>query len=87
MSGMSQPPKSRVDQLSEAVEKVASIASTFAGNPFLVAGAQMVIKGIASIARREGIDPGPFDARVASLEALVDKGLQQDADYRQRHGE
>jgi hypothetical protein len=78
---------STLDQVVAVVDKLAGLGTMVTGNPLLMGALSLVVRGIASIARRNGIDPGPFDSRVASLEAVIDRGIKNDEEYRKRHGE
>jgi hypothetical protein len=56
-----------------------------AGSPLLLGVASLAGQAI-EWAKREQIDPGPFELLVASAYAKAAQGIANDDAYRQRHG-
>jgi hypothetical protein len=88
MSGITntnQPEKDVLDKATELLEKIGTLGATFTGNPLLMGGVQLLAQGIRSMASGRNIDTGPFDARMASVDAQVAAGRQAYQDYLARH--
>jgi hypothetical protein len=78
--------KDFLDNATELVDKVGRLGAAFTGNPLLMAGVELLGKGIKSWAAGRNIDTGPFDARMASVDATVTQARTAYEEYRKRHG-
>jgi hypothetical protein len=78
--------KDFLDNATALVDKVGKLGAAFTGNPLLMGAVELLGKGIKSWAAGRNIDTGPFDARMASVDATVRQARDAYAEYQKRHG-
>lgn len=67
--------------------ELAEWTSLLSANSPLLYAAVGFVQSIIENARREAIDPGPFETILVSIKQKIADGLSADAAYRERHGE